>query len=229
MNDFVLLSSIGPGKNEQVEKCIRSWAGKHEVYCIQDGEEIPELKTRYPVEFIPAPRTGKELFKKTLVSLGTMIDFGRYLDRDICIINSDILLSEPIAFDKEDGLGLGSRWDYVGSLKRAKMIDFGFDYIIIPKRFFQFLWGMEYYYLGEPWWDYVLPYRFIKAKLPVYALTEKIAFHKKHDIKYSAWERRYFEGIAMMIEEDLWKFRQYGAVGLNKSVLDIIHKNSIKI
>lgn len=228
MADFALITSIGPGKNEQVEKCVASWSGKHEVYAIQDKREIAELRKRYPVEFIPAPRTGENLFKgKTLISLGTIIDFGKYLDRDICVINSDILLSERIIFDKDDGIGIGSRYDYVNSLQYSRMIDFGFDYVIIPKKFFNFFWGMEYYYLGEPWWDYVFPWRCIKGGLPVYAMMKKIAFHKKHEINYRSWERRYFEGIVMAMEEDLWKFRQYNANGLNKNVLKSIHENSI--
>jgi hypothetical protein len=227
MDPFALLTSIGPGENRQVEKCISSWIGKHEVYSIQKKEEIHNLKFSYPVEFIPSPRTGENLFNKTIISIGTMIDFGKYLDKDICIINSDILLSESIKFNKQDGIGIGSRYDYVNSLQRAKMIDFGFDYIYIPKKFFNFFWGMEYYYMGEPWWDYILPWRCIKAKIPVYKLTNKIAFHKKHPINYSTMERRYFEGIVMSIEEDLWKYRQYGAIGLNKHVLDSIHKYSI--
>lgn len=229
MSGFALLTSIGPGKNKQVEKCIASWKGKHDIYSIQKKEEIPSLKERYPgIEFIPAPRTGENLFKKTLISIGTMIDFGKYLNRDICVINSDILLSRAIEFDKEDGIGLGSRYDYVNSMKVARMIDWGFDYCIIPRQFFPFFWSMERYYLGEPWWDYILPWQCIKAGITVYALTKKIAFHKKHPINYSSWERRYFEGIVMAMEQDLWKFKQYNAVGLNKHVLASIHKNSIK-
>jgi hypothetical protein len=228
--EAVLLTSIGPGKNEQVEKCVKSWLDKHDVYSINKKEEITGLRKRYGCEFIPAPWTGENLFKgKTMVSVGALINFGKFLQRDIIIINSDILLTEAIEFKEEDGIGIGSRYDYKNDMRSARMIDFGFDYVYLPFKFLQFFWGMEYYYLGEPWWDYILPRRCIKAGVPVYALTKKIAFHKKHEIQYDAYERRYFEGIVMDREEGLWTFRQYGAQGLNKSVLDEIHKKSIKL
>lgn len=230
MSSFCLITSIGQGQSSQVEKCIRSWIGKHDVYSINSREEIDSLRPFYPgVEFIPAPRTGENLFKKTVVSIGNMIDFGRFIDRDICIINSDILLTEPIVFDKEDGIGIGSRYDYNLSTDKSKSFGLGFDYCVIPKKFFHFLWGMDYYYLGEPWWDYVIPYRCIKSRVPVYSLDKKIAFHKKHDINYSAIERRYFESIVMSREEDLYKFKLYGGQGLNKHVLGIIKDNIRKV
>jgi hypothetical protein len=170
--------------------------------------EIQDLAHRYPwVHFYIAENIGTAKFGRPVVSIG---EFYKYTvmppGQDFVIINSDIMLTDKIQF-KEDGIGVGSRYDYDTEEDEAEMKVQGFDYFYIPYKYVSILKDMDAYYMGICWWDYVLPLRAINAGIKLYHLKKKIAFHKSHEINYSAKDRRYMEQVVMALEGELRGFR----------------------
>lgn len=223
----VILTSIALGKSIQQRLCVESWRDKYSVYSLNKESEINELQEEYPwVVFVVARDTAEEIFKRPLVSIDCFIKFAESIKKDVLIINADILLTKNIEFNKE-GIGVGSRWDYDDKIEDAVLLRTGFDYFYIRQEYLKYFHEFKKYYMGECWWDYMLPWVCINNNIPMHNLNLPIAFHKKHEIRYSAYERRYMENIVMK-DKELIGFRTNNGRGLNAYVLGKIISKFVK-
>lgn len=203
-----LLTSISPVYSDVQDLCLSSWRKLTEhTVSFNKKEEIAGLQTRYPwIVFIPVENTGEAKFGRAVVSIDEFYKFALWLNKDVVIINSDIMLTEGIESAK-DGIGAGRRYDYVDEAEEAVMTVQGFDYFYVPYRYVDILKDMGMYYMGICWWDYIVPLRAIRSGIPLYHLKKKIAFHKSHPINYNSKDRRYMEQVVMSTEEELSGFR----------------------
>ena len=102
----------------------------------------------------------------------------------------------------EKGLVFSNRYDHNGDNMNPTRYDFGFDAFIIHRKFFDVL-PQSMFAMGQTWWDYWIPYRFIKAGIPIELIKEPIFLHHRHQNQYDQkeWER--------MTEHFVW-IERYG-------------------
>lgn len=187
-------------------EAAKSWNEyKMKVFSLNCKEEM-YLKKSYPywVDFIPTNRTTKNLFNKPCVMINAMMDhFLESTDSQVCLlINSDIILQPTeelllkIKSASEVGLVISSRNDYKREFTQSKKYVSGFDVFFINRKWAHLLpQGM--YSMGQTWWDYWIPYLFIKNNIPVFNVVENFAYHKDHSKQYneSDWHKmtQYFK------------------------------------
>lgn len=158
-----------------------------------DGEGIE--RGEYPgTTFVSTCDTASGVMRLPYVMLSALIDHARKesIDR-VMIINSDNELSDPnglmdryIAMS-ETGLVFANRHDHNGDLKNPTMYRYGFDVFIIHSRFYDLI-PRSMFCLGQTWWDYWIPYRFVRAGIPIHLVKEPLFLHHRHPQQYNAQE-----------------------------------------
>jgi len=185
-------------------KAVESWqkAG-FEVISINSPLEIEELKTKYPIKFVQCYRTMEGLFKAPYVPISAFFDYAKEQKiEQFMLINSDISLSdggliEPYWEKAKEGLVFANRFDH-DDFQRPQRYEYGFDVFIIHQDFYKLI-NQSMFCMGQTWWDYWLPYKFLKNNVPIHLITDPMFFHQRHPIQYSSkeWEvmTRHFQWI----------------------------------
>jgi hypothetical protein len=126
-----------------------------------------------------------------------MIDYARKNDYDsVMLINSDIELRDQRKvlggyLDAcERGLVISNRYDHSGNYIKGIRYSYGIDVFVVHKKFYH-LFSEAPFVMGQTWWDYWLPYRFVVNDLPIFNIKASIFYHKEHHVQYSAadWMR----------------------------------------
>lgn len=202
---MIALTSISPKHNagDVQLHAVNSWidAGL-KVISLNSKAEVELLAPQYPnVEFVTV-KTGENLYKRSYAFISSFIDIAEERGYEsILIINSDIQIRGNVeTYFKEctGGLIIANRYDHNGDFQNGVRYDFGFDAFFIHSRFFKTL-PKTLFVMGQTWWDYWLPYRFIVNKFPIFRVQEPIFFHQRHPIQYDVkeWERmtRHFQFV----------------------------------
>ena len=209
---MIALTSISPRHHigEAQLDAVKSWikAG-FEVVSINAPEEIAVLKDQYPVKFVECHRTMRGLFKAPYVPISAFIDYAKeHKLEQVMLINSDIFLVGKIEHywqKASEGLVFSNRYDH-DNFENPKRYDLGFDVFIINQSFYHVI-TQSMFSMGQTWWDYWLPYRFIKENIPVYLVKEALFFHQLHPVQYSDAEWRYmtkhFQWMETFMQENL--------------------------
>ena len=197
------LTSLAPNhaSSPVVGACLASWrrAGL-DVVAFNHPSEIRTLRRQYDgVEFVPVKETMEAQFGRRVVPVSMILRWA--LDRDLTclLINSDIELDlerwelERVAARAGDGLAYFVRHNHDGIRSRARREDWGIDAFLLrgsnvgelPDSFLS---------MGQAWWDYWLPWRFLSAGRPLYAPAFPAAFHRRHALQWS-WDAWYRCGI----------------------------------
>jgi len=187
---MIFCTSIAPShKNEGIQKvAVDSWLklGAN-VYSFNNEKEIEFLRKEYPkVNFIAVKKTGEHHYGKPYIFVDDIIDFGIEKKSDICIINSDIILS-ALPKTKSDAIVISHRTDFIGEypqMRNLKKYIYGIDVFFIPYKFLS-IYPKSIYCLGQCWWDYWIPFVALKNKIPVFRIRENFAFHKLHPAQYN--------------------------------------------
>lgn len=174
--------------------------------------EIEELRHLYEgVEFVSTGRSGAGIHKAPYALISSMIDYAAQCGHDHAfIVNSDISISDPdnrlkgYVEASESGLVFANRYDHNGDLQNPTRYDYGFDAFVVNRKHFDIL-PQTLFAMGQTWWDYWLPYRFIKSELPIQLVKEPIFLHHRHKVQYDQkeWER--------MTEHFIWVERYQSA------------------
>lgn len=195
------LTSISPKHaNEGAQAlAMRSWI-EHGVNPVSFNtpEEIEALRASYDgVEFVSTGRSGKGIHKAPYALISSMIDYAEQCKYEHAfIVNSDITISDPGSklagyFEASaNGLVFANRYDHNGDLQNPTRYDYGFDAFIIHRNYFGIL-PQTLFAMGQTWWDYWIPYRFIKSGIPIQLVKEPIFMHHRHKVQYDQkeWER----------------------------------------
>jgi len=213
---MIAVTSVSPThKNGDIQlKALESWkAHGFEVYCFQSPSEVDFLAPHYPkwVNWVKTHRTAEKTFKAPYVHINAFIDWAKEKDLEsFMIINSDIIMIGGEKKIKElwansyRGLIVMNREDFDEDTNVSTRYEWGMDAFIFHKSFYD-IYPQGVYAMGQTWWDFWVPYRTLKANIPIYQVQEKIIYHKKHAIQYNAaewmrmvqyfqWENNYMYG-----------------------------------
>ncbi len=178
---------------------MQSWVAHGiEPVSFNSPDEIEAMRADYPmVRFIECHRNGAALYKAPYILINAFIDTAKADGSDAAIIiNSDISIADP---DKvlpgciarsERGLVFANRHDHNGDGMNPTRYEHGFDAFIIHRSHFGLL-PQSLFAMGQTWWDYWIPYRFIKSGVHVELIKEPIFLHHRHALQYDQqeWQR----------------------------------------
>lgn len=183
---MIIVTSISPNHTNQLSQidAVKSWQQYGSCYTLNHEKDvlidIPGLNYR------KSNNTVEVFTGKRCMTINAMIDFAIQLNKDLLILNSDILLTDLPEF-KQDGISILSRYDYTDNINNSKIFAAGFDVVYIPNKFLQ-IFNPSIYAMGVAWWDYWIPYRAMLSGVPVYWPDVKCALHKLHNTQYSQQE-----------------------------------------
>ncbi len=193
------LTSLSPSHHNaaEQERCIASWrrAGL-DVRAFNHPSEIASLRGRYDVTFVPVKGTTEQWFGKPLVPIHTMLRWAAAEQADVLLINSDIELDlapwelRRIRHLSAGGLAYFSRHDHDGDRHNMSREPNGIDAFLLHGSA-SFMFTTSFFSMGQPFWDYWVPYTFLRHGLPVFAVEFPCAFHRRHPQQWSleAWDR----------------------------------------
>lgn len=196
----IVITSISPTHHNVFAQAIamRSWVNSgFEVVSMNAREEAEALAPYYPgVKFITTQRTGAGSFKAPYVSISAMIDHARESGKDYCILaNSDIVLASPEQLEENMaaaslGMLIANRHDHNGDFQNPTIYKYGFDVFVIHRELLSDI-PQSLFVMGQTWWDYWLPWRFIKLGHTVTIMTTPAFMHHRHPVQYDQkeWER----------------------------------------
>lgn len=208
------LTSLTPTP-ERVElqcSCIQSWrdAGL-QVRSFNHSSEIPALAQLYEVEFVPVERTSAPVFGQHYIPINAMLDWAAEQLAPVMLINSDIQLRMSpwelmrARWLSDGGLCFFVRYNHDGDLAGASRelhgIDafllHGCDAYLLPESFLS---------MGQPFWDFWIPYFFVFHSRSVYSIEFPVAFHRNHETNWS-WDNWHrcsleFDRMACMLGND---------------------------
>jgi hypothetical protein len=203
---LLTITSISPSHHngDVQKKAVASWPSPK--VAIQTEEECLSM-SGYDIQMASTHRTARRTMKAPYVMISAMIDYARALDADaLMLINSDIELHDPdnvlpgYVEESVNGLIFANRHDHNGDYDDPQRYAHGFDVFIIHRNYFDIL-PQSMFCMGQTWWDYWIPYRFIQAKIPITLVKEPIFLHQRHPVQYNQkeWERmtehfRWMEG-----------------------------------
>ncbi len=195
-SELVFALTSLPPKSEmapRIKQCIRSWrAAGLKVFAFNHPSEISKLKKQYDVEFIPVEETTKPVFGKHFVPIKTMVAWAVLQDAQVLLINSDIHLEleewefKRIRWLAKDGLCYFVRHNYSRVARQARREPFGIDAFLFHGCYLNQL-PDSFMSMGQPFWDYWIPYYFAMQELPIYSVEYPAAYHKNHPTQWS-WE-----------------------------------------
>lgn len=195
------MTSISPSHaNENAQAiAVASWIEHGYIpVSFNSPDEVIRLSPLYPfVKFVECHRTGQGLYKAPYALVNAFIDYARETRQDNAfIVNSDIAISDPEGLlstymeRAETRLVFANRYDHNGDNQNPTIYEHGFDAFLIHRNYFDVL-PQSVFAMGQTWWDYWIPYRFIQEKVPIELVKEPIFLHHRHAIQYhqKEWER----------------------------------------
>jgi hypothetical protein len=186
---------------------VQSWIDSgFKVISLNSPKEITVLRDQFPnVEFVECWRTMEGLFKAPYVPISAFIDYAKEKALEsVMLINSDIVIKDNSGnltkyFDwSVNGLVIANREDHNGDFAPSVRYQLGFDAFIVHSKFYPVI-CQSMFSMGQTWWDYWLPYRFIKQGKDVVYVREAIFYHQRHAVQYDhnewAFMTRYFQWV----------------------------------
>jgi hypothetical protein len=194
---MVFFTSICPGRIEEQKKAVESWLKTGSTaFSLNCSNEISVLRDLYPeIVFIPT----NDVINGKYVRINAILNaaYSQHLSNEICIINSDIEITDNKKhfeqFEKyaKQSLVYVSRYDYSHPDKSdMEITPYGIDIFAFSKPVIK-IYTEQNYAIGQPVWDYWLPYTALKNNIPLTYINYPFAFHCKHEKKWNheQWER----------------------------------------
>jgi hypothetical protein len=145
----------------------------------------------------------------------------------VMLINSDIAINDPRGLVQnycgraKGGLIFASREDHNGDGRSRRYIH-GFDVFVIHSNYYHLITA-SMFCMGQTWWDYWVPWQFIRNNVSVTLVKEPVFFHREHPVQYShdEWVR--------MTEHFQWmtgQFKNQRPQQVNDTVFKTIMKHA---
>jgi FkbM family methyltransferase len=211
------LTSLAPARDRVAhhQVCIASWrrAGV-EVSSFNHPSEIAVLRSLYDVSFVPVSDTAAPVFGRHYIPISAMLSYATMLSGPVLLINSDIeLVMAPWELKRirwlcDGGLCYLMRYNYDRNIRLATREIYGIDAFLLAGGEAH-LFPPSFLSMGQPFWDYWIPYTFATRGGRLYAMEAPVLFHKSHPRRWSdgAWHRS-------ALEFD----RLFGVLGEDKSM-----------
>lgn len=186
---MIVVTSAPPNSQNSIE-AVKTWHRYGKVFSLNSAKEMP-VDGYKNVAFAPTHRI-MEWNGRPLVSINAMIDLAIEQGEDLLLINSDIIINHLPKFSR-DGITILTRCDYSegAAIEQGRLYEHGFDAFFFPNAFLG-LFPPTIYCLGNCFFDYSIPFRYLSKGIPVYWPQGKSIFHKMHPF---AWN--YDEWMAM--------------------------------
>lgn len=192
--------------------CIESWqAAGLAVRSFNHPSEIPELRERYSIEFVPVTDTSEPVFGRHYVPISAMLNWAGEHQSAVLLINSDIQLEllpwemKRLQYLADGGLCYFVRHNYNGNLDRAVPEACGIDAMLMHGRNTGII-PPSFLSMGQPWWDYWIPHTFVSHGHAIFSVEFPAAFHRNHPLQWS-WENWHecaleFDRMALQLDAD---------------------------
>ena len=191
---LIIATSIYPGNFEGQQSAVASWKRLGcSIISVNVKAEIDQLSDVFPdIDFMEVARSAAPLTGKNHVYLDDVLVVLKNSGAPICgIVNSDVILTDDPAFfqllesEAPNSLVFGQRLDVNSPTSReGDVYTWGFDYFFFDRRFAG-IYPNSDLCLGAPWWDYWVPLVPLLLNKSVKLLISPVAYHPKHDIKWS--------------------------------------------
>jgi FkbM family methyltransferase len=208
------LTSLSAGHAVELQRsAVASWqAAGLSPYSFNHPSEIAVLAKAYPsVVFAPVEKTGASCFGRHFALIKSMLDWAVSANAPVMILNSDIELSlapaelQRISLLSDDGICCFWRYNHNGDRSQAVIETCGIDGFLFHGRHVRGI-ADSFLSMGQPWWDYWLPFMFISRDLPLRFVEFPAAFHRNHAQRWSwdGWHRcaLEFDRFAQMLGPD---------------------------
>lgn len=190
---YTSASSSHPLGPEHQAACLNSWVDHgytiHTVNSTAENAVPPSKAIQLWVDRDAAPLYGKSyVFLDDIFKAGKEAEYMVITNSDIELRDPDNILRRSIA-KAEEGLVLAHRIDHAGTYS-GKPYEQGIDLFVIHRKFIHLL-GPSLFCIGQTWWDYWIPYRFIKNRIPIHRIREPIIYHHSHQMQHNGhqWAR----------------------------------------
>lgn len=172
---------------------VQSWVDRGlKVLSFNAQSEIDELADKYPlVTFVRVDRNASGIYKRPYVFISSFIEYAAANELEaVMIINSDIVINGDVSQHFaacENGLVFANRCDHNGDFQNPTRYKHGFDVFFIHSKYYGVL-HQSLFAMGQTWWDYWVPYRFVKMGLRIHLITDCLFLHARHAVQYDATE-----------------------------------------
>jgi hypothetical protein len=210
----IAITSISPRHSigDAQIKAVQSWVDHGlKVYSFNCSEEIEELQGKYPnVTFIDPDRTAQGLYKRPYIFISSFIDHAiKEGFEAVMLINSDIVINgsvDQLFKDSEGGLVFANRYDHNGDFQNPTRYKNGFDVFIIHSKYYGVI-PQSLFAMGQTWWDYWVPFRFIRSGVRIKLVTDCLFLHARHAVQYDSAEWIRMTEHFQWIEQHMLKMR----------------------
>jgi len=191
----VAVTSLSPALwRVPVQKaCIDSWRNAGLRVCsFNHPSEILALNSRYDVDWVPVETTSADVFGNYYIPVKVVADWAEQHDVMVLLINADIELQmtsweiKRVRWLAHGGLSYFVRHNHSGNVTRASPEPYGIDAFLFHGRDAALV-PNSFLSIGQPFWDYLLPYLFVTHGRHIWAVEFPAAFHRVHGCQWS-WE-----------------------------------------
>jgi hypothetical protein len=198
---MLALTSLSPDpeRREAQQEAIQSWrtAGLT-PQTLNHFSECAVLARDYDLDIIMSVRTAMEQCGKHCMPINALLAHLATTAGQSVLLNSDLVLrTSPAQFARfaaqcVDGLGYLVKYNHTGDEAQAVREPYGIDAFVCDPSGISL--GEAHLSLGQPVWDYWLPYEFMRLNKPLYTTDEPIALHRRHP---QTWDMARWDDFAV--------------------------------
>jgi hypothetical protein len=210
---MIALTSLAPDAKwlDRQTACIASWrAAGLSVRSLNTEAEIETLRSQYDTEFVATVPT--DAFTKPYITLNRCLDEVARIGEPTLLINADLELAvtptqlQRFAAAAHDGLGYLLYFNHDADRANQAREDWGMSAFLVQPRHAALL-APSWLCLGQPWWDYALPWAaHLRGEL-LYTPVQPMGYHLRHDARWDAanWRRcavEFARVTGMVVDEE---------------------------
>jgi len=173
----IAVTSLIPRPDDPQTRALKTWKDKGLTICaVQPSGEIETCSKLYP-----EVDQWVELSEKGLPKISDILKAAscKFAGKDIMLINADIEIDVNRQFPKIDKEVMAfPRYDYSVSKDETKKAR-GLDVFMFPAKSLRLIIDAPFQ-IGQPWWDYWIPFHFIQLNHPISIINDEIFFHERH-------------------------------------------------
>lgn len=195
MTTFHHFTTIVPLHIPEQLKTLETWHHAHgcPIYTLNHSREFEVIRGQVPDWIVPIERRFPQCYGRDYLPftelLATIRDLVNAPEDRVLLVNSDISIEDPTVLklidDPEVDLFFASRLDVAANGTPKGRYKYGYDVFSLKRSAAQIL-DMPEFYMGIPWWDYVLPLSAVTEGYRVRRLDLDAFHHVLHPQRWSS-------------------------------------------